>query len=84
MSLRRMVLLASQEEEHAEQPVEQGSNLWHCVSIGVVPLMKLELKLLELPCVLRSCHHGEEVIKAYVSLSSMPSSWRRSPRDGMG
>ncbi len=64
--------------------MEQGGNLWHCISIGVVKLMKLELKLLELSCVLCSCHHGVEVTKTYVSLSNMVSSRRRSPGDGMG
>jgi len=76
VSLRRMVLLACQDGEHPEQPVEQGGNLWHCISIGVVPLMKLELKLFELSCVLRSCHRSVVVTKAYVSLSNMVSDWR--------
>lgn len=43
--------------------------------------MKLELELLELSCVLRSCHRGVEVIKA---LSKMVSSRRRSLGDGVG
>ncbi len=64
--------------------MKQDGNLGHCISIGVVPLMKLELKLLELSCVLCSCHHGAEVTKAYVSLSKMVSSRRRSPGDGKG
>ncbi len=79
-----MVLLASRHEEHAEQPAEQGGNLGHRISVGVVPLMKLELELLELPCVLRPCHHGEEVTKTCVSLSNLVSNQQRSLGDGKG